>query len=149
MESPFFMENIMRITIDKLSLYKWCKINGRHYHNTRKRILSALKLNVVYKHKKPKKPKKTYEEIRTQMKINSRLRYGYSKEEALLNRDEFNKLRAQRSGIHKIGKYNLRYVCEQLGINYNTVYTICIIRKRMTTREYLESKGYDLTQFEE
>lgn len=149
MESPFFMENDMRITIDKLSLYKWCKVNGRHYHNTRKRILSALKLNVVYKHKKPKEPKKTYEEIRAQMKIDNRLRYGYSKEEAMLDRYEFNKLRAQRSGIHKIGKYNLSYVCEQLGINYNSVYMACIMRKRMTPREYLESKGYDLTQFEE
>lgn len=146
MESPFFMENIMRITIDKLSLYKWCKVNGRHYHSTRKRILSALKLNVVYK---PKKPKKTYEEIKAQMVIYSRLKLGYSQEEALLDRDEFNKLRAQRSGIHKIGKYNLRYVCEQLGINYNTVYILCIKRNRMTPREYLESKGYDLTQFEE
>lgn len=133
----------MKITIDGLSLLQWCKVNNRKYSAVRYGILAALKQKIV------RKPKKTYEEIRAQMKINSRLRYGYSKEEALLDRDEFNRLRAQRSGIHKIGKYNLRYVCEQLGINYNTVYTICILRKRMTTREYLESKGYDLTQFEE
>ena len=139
----------MKITIDKLNLYKWCKVNGRDYHTTRKRILSALKLNTVYKPKKPKKPKKTYEEIKAQMVIYSRLKQGYSQEEALLSKDEFNKLRAQRAGSHKIGKYNLKYVCNQLGINYNTVYIMCIKRQRMTPREYLESKGYDLTQFEE
>lgn len=139
----------MKITIDKLNLFQWCKVNGRDYHATRKRILSALKLNVDNKPKKPKKPKKTYEEFKAQMVIYSRLKRGYSKEEALLDRDTFNKLRAQKAGIHKIGKYNLRYVCDMLGVNYNTVYTVCIKRNRMTPREYLESKGYDLTQFEE
>lgn len=136
----------MKITIDGLNLFQWCKVNNRNYHNTRKRILSALRSNVV---KKPKKPKKTYEEFKIQRLIYNRIRRGYSKEEASLPDDEFEKLKTQRRGIHKIGKYNLNYVCEKLGVKYNTVLIICIRRKKMTPREYLESKGYDLTQFEE
>lgn len=133
----------MRITVDGLSLLKWCKTHNRKYSAVRYGILAALK------QKRVKKPKKTYEDIKAELLIRNRVRYGYSEEEALLGKDEFNKLRAQKVGSHKIGKYNLRYVCNKLGVNYNTVFIQCIKRQRMTPEEYLESKGYDLTQFEE
>lgn len=138
----------MRFTIDGLSLHKWCLTNDRNYQNARNRILSALGITKE-KFKELRKPKKTYEKIKTQVRINNRIKLGYSQEEALLDKDEFNKVSATRYGTYKIGKYNLMYVCKQLGVNYNTVYIMCIKRKRMTPREYLESKGYDLTQFEE
>lgn len=133
----------MRITIDGLNLFQWCLENQRNYQNTRKRLISALRV------KKARKQKMTPEEIKHNMLIRNRCRRGYTEEEALLDKDEFNKLRAQRNGIHKIGKYNLMYVCKQLGVDYNTVFIVCIKRKKMTPREYLESKGYDLTEFEE
>ena len=133
----------MRITIDGISLYEWCKRNNKKYNTIRYRICTALNVERV------KKPKKTQEQILLETKIRNRIRYGYSPEEASLGKDGFDKVRAARYGSHKIGKYNLRYVCNQLGISYNTVFIHCIKRKRMTPREYLESKGYDLTQFEE
>lgn len=133
----------MKITIDKLNLFQWCKANGKNYQNTRNRILAALKPERI------RKPKKTYKQILLEARIRNRIRYGYTQEEAFLNKKDFDKLRATRYGSHKIGRYNLRYVCSQLGISYNTVFIHCIERKRMTPREYLESKGYDLTQFEE
>ena len=83
------------------------------------------------------------------MLVRNRCRRGYTEEEAILDKDEFEKLSAQRNGIHKIGKYNLNYVCEKLGVKYNTVFSCCIRHKKMTPREYLESKGYDLTEFEQ
>lgn len=131
----------MRITIDGLNLFQWCRENQRNYHNTRKALISALRV-------KTRKQKMTPEEIRRRVRIRDRCRRGYTEEEASLPADEFEKLRAQRNGIHMIGKYNIHYVCEKLGVKYNTVLIQCIRRKKMTPREYLESKGYDLTEFE-
>lgn len=133
----------MRITIDGISLYEWCKRNNKKYNTIRYRIYTALNVERV------RKPKKTYEQILLETRIRNRIRYGYTPEQAALSDEDFNRLRAMRYGAHKIGKFNLKYVCETLGVKYNTVFIQCIKRQRMDPREYLESKGYDLTQFEE
>lgn len=133
----------MKITIDGLNLFQWCKVNGKNYQNTRNAIHRILEQT------REKRPKKTYEEIRDDCRVRGRLRKGYSEEIAMLSKEEFYKIRSQKEGFHFIGKYNLCYVCKKLGLNYNTVFTYCIRRKRMTPEEYLTMKGYDLSQFEE
>lgn len=133
----------MKITIDGLNLFQWCKVKGKNYQNTRNAIHGVLK------HTRVKRPKKTYEEIRDEARIRDRLRKGYPKEIAMLSKEEFDKIRSQKTGVHFIGKYNLRYVCKKLGLKYNTVFQYCIIRKKITPEEYLTAKGYDLSQFKE
>ena len=132
----------MRITIYGQSLFRWCRENQRNYHNTRKALISALRV-------KMRKQKMTPEEIKRRMRVRNRCRRGYTEQEASLSDDEFEKLSAQKNGVHMIGKYNIHYVCEKLGVKYNTVFIHCIKRQRMTPREYLESKGYDLKEFEQ
>lgn len=132
----------MRITIDGLNLIQWCLEHQRNYQNTRNALISALRLD-------SRKQKMTPDEIKRRVRVRNRCRRGYTFYEASLPDDEFEKLRAQRIGVHMIGRYNLCYVCEKLGVKYNTVFTYCVRRKKTTPREYLESKGYDLTQFEE
>lgn len=136
----------MRITIDGLSLLQWCQEHQRNYQNTRNALISALRLEG---RSTLRRLKLTPEEIKRRVLVRNRCRRGYTIEEASLPDDEFEKLRAQRIGVHKIGKYNLCYVCNKLGIKYNTVLTYCVRDKKMTPREYLESKGFDLTEFEQ
>ena len=133
----------MKITIDKLNLFQWCKANGRNYQNTRNAIHGVLE------HTREKRPKKTYEERRDEIRIRNRLRNGYSEEIARLSKEEFAKIYSQKTGLHFIGKYNLGYVCKKLGIKYNTVFAYCIRRKKMKPEEYLTARGYDLSQFKE
>lgn len=133
----------MKITIDGLNLFQWCKANGKNYQNTRNAIHGVLE------HTREKRPKKTYEERRDENRIRDRLRKGYSKEIAMLSKEEFGKLHSQKTGLHFIGNYNLGYVCRKLGINYHTVFQYCIRRNKIAPEEYLTAKGYDLSQFEE
>lgn len=133
----------MKITIDKLNLLQWCRMNNKNYQNTRNAIHRVLE------HTREKRPKKTYEEKRDEMRVRNRLNKGYSKEIAMLSKEEFGKLYSQKTGLHFIGKYNLGYVCKKLGIKYNTVFAFCIRRKKMTPEEYLTARGHDLTPFME
>ena len=137
------MEIKMKIVIDGLNLFQWCKKNNKNYQRTRYNIMRILN------QKKEKKPKKTYEERINEVRFRGRLHRGHSKEVAMLSKEEFRKLYSQKTGCHFIGKYNLGYVCKKLGLNYNTVFQYCIARKKMTPEEYLTSRGYDLSQFEE
>lgn len=133
----------MKIVIDGLNLFQWCKKNGKNYQRTRYNIMRILN------QKKEKKPKKTYEERAIDVRTRNRLRSGYSKEEANLSKEDFYNISSQKLGLHFIGRHNLSYVCKKLGIKYNTVFAFCIRRKKMTPEEYLAAKGYDLTPFME
>lgn len=133
----------MKITIDGLNLFQWCKANGKNYQNTRNAIHGALN------HRREKRPKKTYEEQRDDRRVRDRLHRGYSKEIAMLSKEEFDKIHSQKTGLHFIGKYNLGYVCRKLGLKYHTVFQHCIRRKKISPEEYLTAKGYDLSQFKE
>lgn len=132
----------MRVTVNGLSLFRWCNENDKNYQKIRYELLNILK-------EKKKRAKRTAEEIRLDNIKRFRMKAGYSEEEASLPKEKFMLLTAQRYCTHKIGNYGLKYVCEKLGINYHTVFQYCIRRKKIAPEEYLTAKGYDLSQFKD
>lgn len=130
----------MKITIDGLSLFAWCKKTDRNYHKTLRLLFDVLNLLPS----KRSCAKRSSSQIMEDHCIRGRIKRGYSEEEARLSKEEFYELHAERHGKIKFKGKNLSYICKKYGLSYNKVYQTCVTRKRCTIEEYLRKEGIEV-----
>lgn len=78
--------------------------------------------------------------------VRGRLKLGWSWEEAHLPKAEFDKLSAQKKGKHKVRGYNLRYVCEKAGLNYDNAIHWLNRNPESDIESYFKLKEVDLNE---